>query len=590
MKIDDPQVQKFIQGKMSYDEEVQFREQLSKHPEVADLAETLKRTASLIEEDHQNDEKPYGLELNKISVEKLFDDDEVPKAAWARFFHQYLGKSWRFGVMILAITTGLFIFAFVIVPILRSLQEAPSTKETVFTLEDLEKRSKDSQQSQKNNDGKRNIPTHASSSPSKPMPVDLAEAFSQILDPSPQSISSQAIQVLSDIVKVSSTNGSPESAHVQQLPVSYETEIQSEIRSQIQQSQKWDKSKVQVDAFVNSFFQNKSSNLSSAIQVKSQWKSAPWDNRQILLMLEITAPILKTNDGRPFKDAKILEYTREEHSRKALIEKSFGDKFTPSFIRVEDNFLNKLDAVVEQASELKNAVILLADETLTGEQADYFLLKVSRYPHLDFVFLSLAPYLNEVHLRVRAGLQTQSRGEFYSAASPTQFQRALTAALAKERLIYQDFRWRIEFDKKFVESYQMVGSLKSPIGWEDLTPSNWLQSNDRTVVFFLMQLNPIHPDDVLAEVKASWREKRQQKVQYISVPLAKAQGTHLVSESTFQFASSAIWTGLMLSGQLSWNSEVIKNLLEQSQSQTIEPSLQEEKESFEELLEVLSHI
>jgi hypothetical protein len=58
MKIDDPRVQDYIKGQLNSEEEAALFVEFENYPEVADLAETLKRTQALISEDIQQGTVP----------------------------------------------------------------------------------------------------------------------------------------------------------------------------------------------------------------------------------------------------------------------------------------------------------------------------------------------------------------------------------------------------------------------------------------------------------------------------------------------------------------------------------------------------
>lgn len=574
MKIDDPNVQAYIKGQLSPEEEAEFQEELAEHPEVADLAETLKRTAALMDEDRSNDEKPYGLDLRKATAKKLFDDDEEPEAAWARFFHGIMGKSWRFGVILLSGAFVIFVFAFIVVPFVRSLQAPVDTVKASPEIQELEKAAEKNKQSSggmKN----RNIPTHATQN--KKVNQDMAEAFSKALDPTGQVISAEAVQTLSDLAKVSSTAGPSQSSEgAYQLPTSYETGLQEDLQEQILEQGRWDKKAIQTDAFANSYFHSKSSNQADSIQVSAEWRTAPWDNREILLMLDVQAP--REKQSLNSDQVRMVIVADSADTLEKNVATQLGSNVPVTDIR--EDFSKSMNAELEKATTSKQKFLFLADSNLSVEQADYFLLSTERFPHLDFAFLSMATHVDENHFRIRKKLRLQNVGEFFTAGTPSQLRRSLEASLRSSDQVYRDFRWNVEFDKNFISSSQLVGAVPKQGTWESVTPSHWMMSNDRTVVFFRLRLNEVSPNSKIGTVRASWRQGEATKTQSLSVPLIRADASILIPETTYQFASAVIHVGLMLKGEIPMSKKALSEIGEGLNGLAMEPGLEDQKRSF----------
>ena len=581
MKIDDPNVQAYIKGQLSPEEEAEFREELSEHPEVADLAETLKRTAALMDEDRSNDEKPYGLDLRKATAKKLFDDDEEPEAAWARFFHGIMGKSWRFGVMLLGGSFLIFVFAFFVVPFVRSLQAPVDKVKASPEIQELEKAAEKNKQSSggmKN----RNIPTHATQN--KKVNQDMAEAFSKALDPEGQVISAEAVRTLSDLAKVSSTAGPSQSSEgAYQLPTSYETGLQEDLQQQILQKGQWDKMAVQTDAFANSFFQSRSSNQADTIQVRAEWRTAPWDNREILLMLDVQAP--RGRQRLNSDQVRMVIVADNANALKNSVAAQLGSNLPVR--EIEEDFSESMNAELEEATSKKQKFVFLADSNLTVEKADYYLLSTERFPHLEFAFLSMASHVDENHFKIRKKLRLQNVGEFFPAGTPSQLKRSLEASLRSSDQVYRDFRWNVEFNKNYISKSQLVGAVPRQGAWENVTPSHWMMSNDRTVVFFRLRLNEVSPNSKIGTVRASWRQGETTKTQSLSVPLVRADASILIPETTYQFASAVIHVGLMLKGEIPMSKKALSQMGEELQGLALEPGLEDQKRSFLSLVSTL---
>ncbi len=580
MKIDDPAVQAYIKGEMSPEQEVDFRQELSGHPEVADLVETLKKTAAFIEKDQVTGEKPYGLDLTKKTAQKLFEDDEVPDAAWARFFHKAMGKSWRFGVIILGATFVIFVFAFLVVPFIRSLQDSVESPQSPASLKELKiaaKKNRSSSGSLQN----RSIPTHTTKN--KKVSKDIAEAFTRALDPSALVVSSEAVQALSDLAKVSSTAGSATTPGTYQLPTAFETELQQSVKAKIVADKTWSQQAVQVDAFANSYFQMKSSNVSDQLEVRAEWRTSPWNNKEVLLMLDVQAP--RGDQKLSPKQVKIGLLMESKSSLRASLAQQFGEN--TSTMDLSSNFSERLSQQLEEASLAGQKFVLVADGTLTRDQADFFILAISRFPHLKFSFISLVPNINENHLKVRSGLRLQKTGEYYSAATPSQLLRSLEATLKRSDQVFQDFRWNIEFNKKYISNSRWVGQIETEVQRESIVPSHWLMSNDRTVAFFLLKLNEVSPQSKIGNVRVFWRRKGEPRTQSLERPLIRRNASILMPESTYQFAAAVIHVGLMLKGDLTMNKPSLQSIESLVSRLEIEPRLVGQKTEFLKLVATL---
>lgn len=581
MKIDDPKVQAYIKGDLSHDQEEDFRAELAGHPEVADLAETLKKTAALMAEDRATGQKPYGLDLTKKTAQRLFDDDEEPEAAWARFFHSVMGKSWRFGVFLLGVTLIVFVFAFLVVPFVRSLQAPTEVSEETLQLEELERAAETNRKSSQGSQN-RNIPTHAS----KNIKVNqsMAEAFSRSLDPSSAIVSPEVIQTLSDLTKVSSTGGPSMDSGSYQLPITFEAELQNAVKTRVLENKTWNKKAVQADAFANSYFQRLSSNKTEGVQVFTEWRAAPWDSRQTLLMLDVQAPMSRRETFSPDQIRLVLK-AESGGDIQSTLEKRLQDQ--SPVVNISQNFSEQLSQQLELASKHGQKFILVADGSLTPEQADYFLLSTERFPHLKFAFLSLVPDVDESHFKVRSKLRTQKVGEYYTAATPSQLYRSVRATLQGSEQVFGDFRWSIEFDKEFVSSSELVGQVSSEIQVKDITPTHWLMSNDRTVVFFLLKLREVLPHSHIGTVRASWRQEGKAGTQSLMVPLRRTNASIMVPEATYRFAVAVIQVGLMLKGELPMSSKALQTLRTLVLDLDVEENLRTQKSEFLKLVTTL---
>ena len=124
MKIDDPRVQEYIKGQLTSEEEAALLVELEAYPEVADLAETLKRAQALIDED-----------INQGTVPELAKTTAQPKGL-ERTFKPMLGKNWRFELAILSGGVTVLLLILVGIPLIKSLQDRTSQQNQNNQFED----------------------------------------------------------------------------------------------------------------------------------------------------------------------------------------------------------------------------------------------------------------------------------------------------------------------------------------------------------------------------------------------------------------------------------------------------------------------
>ncbi|MCB0408405.1 MAG: hypothetical protein KDD34_09390, partial [Bdellovibrionales bacterium] len=387
MRIDDPEVQAYISGHLSSDEEREFRKKLSQFPEVADLAETLKRTSShFLQEEPKESQGPISSSFPGFEKAKeIFDDETIPEEGLPRFFHSIMGRSWRFGVFVLSVTVFALLVLFVFIPMVRKFDSAVQSQgENGF-----EQALKASKKAEKRGflQEKNQIATHGRVvSKSMASINQVSEAFQDALDPARGMMSSQAAQVLSEYAKVSTSGStSVESSGQISLPIQYETKIAKEITRSLIENKNPTSFTVSADDFVNGFFENASASDAS-LQVRWNWGTALWDSETILLMVEVL-----TSQKASSQISSPVSIFSFENKAKKKIEGVLDDVKEYNNLRIKSlsgDFYENINSIFSHSENFKEPLNIIWENSPTDQEAEYLMKKIESVPRLKINILS----------------------------------------------------------------------------------------------------------------------------------------------------------------------------------------------------------
>jgi hypothetical protein len=281
MKIDDPRVQDYIKGQLNSEEEAALFVEFENYPEVADLAETLKRTQALISEDIQQGTVPeIARQSSKASgLEKTFEP--------------MLGKNWRVELALLSGGLAVLLLILIGVPLIK----------------DLQKRAKDDASANQFGESLESEAKGFSGSSAKV--IHEAQSESQIKGYSgpDQRLDYEALIVGADrafvrdaeshFVKLTKQMSTmPAKAKQLVLPVQVDVDLGYEMRQSLKSGQILEPKSVGPIELMNSFEPSASNSIGREVRLTASVETAPWDPELnvMSLSLEVNPDLRKANE------------------------------------------------------------------------------------------------------------------------------------------------------------------------------------------------------------------------------------------------------------------------------------------------------
>lgn len=592
MKIDDPQVQKYISGQMSDEEERSFRGKLADHPEVADLAETLKRTARLIHEDKKSGETPYGLNLSEAvsnpqpkSKPPGAEDEEVPRSGLAFYSYKLMGNSWRFGITILSVTLATLFLLLVVVPFIRSASQVQNGDDFTTEFQKLVEQQKKNEEKGFISES-RNIPTHGSGdtgAKARAQDLNLAAALDYLLDPSKKMLSAEVIEQISDLGKIGlNTNSDSLSAS---LPLAYETKLTDAVFGKIKRRESLDAKSIQPEVWINRLVGNSGESGATEPQITYLLADAPWSPAEKILFVQVLAPSL---DLQPYYQ-DIWFSASDTSIGAATYQAAFPEKKI-QFHQMESPFAESLDSAITRALKSNTPLIVLLQSDLNASEVQYLRQKLEQLPKLELRLIWGSALFSESARQMRSFFASSvNRGFIVHAPTPSLTQKAIQQALTQAPRFWTDARLTWSANKTFWTSSQVIGS-------GDLTNSQntsgpgWFVAGDH--VLTAIRLRPKTPGPAqkssgLGSLNFQYRRLSNPSAQIIKLEVESSHTSQTLTKEQVQFASLVLWLGLGLKNEIEVSPDWLQKILEQSQTLKLPSEFSTSQQEFTSLLEAL---
>lgn len=560
MKIDDPDVEAYIKGELSFEKEESFREKLQGFPEVADLAETLKAAAARM--DSKDESEPIA-EMDSTSEnlsqppteslrERLFDDSEIPEKGLPLFFHGIMGKSWRFGVVTLGVTSTALIILFVVIPFVRSLNQMSNSN----SLSEFEKQVK-KLEAKKNlkyiQEKSSKVDSSFRAAGSNKEMQDISEIFKTMLAAPLSSISSEDASVITEYVKAQSGFEPRKSNETSfSLPLKFETKLASEITVSIQDGKRVDPLWVDPESFLNSFIDSGAS--SHQVSVKAHWETSPWDKSVILLVTEVA---LGTSEQNPLVDKiHFILVDLSLESFRSILKQSPPLKPELEF-HINEDFKKNVDEALKQLDPKGDRVVFVSEGGLSSIEAQYLNKAMSLRKHVSHSFLALNPWLTEAQKAVRSQIESMQKNQsrqrplFFQASSPALLQASLRVISGVATRFLEKVSLKLHTNTSVVTRVESFSRGIGPVSGE--TSPVWMASGERVQSLLALKLKNQSDSLVnLGVLNLNYQLPGEMSFHKLEIELDPAQirPEFRLSPENYQFASHVTWLGLQLRGDL----------------------------------------
>ncbi|MEO0335942.1 MAG: hypothetical protein AAF202_06100 [Pseudomonadota bacterium] len=520
MKIDDPRVQDYIKGQLNSDEEAALFDELKNYPEVADLAETLKRTQSLIQED-----------IESGTVPETAKSSSSPTGL-QKTFEPMMGKNWRVELALLSGGVAVLLVILIGVPLVRTLEKRAQSDASGNKFNQSI-----SEESDSGFTGKGAQVVHEAQGRSQAQGFSSAEQlvdFEAALIEEPGRELREASSHFVELTKNMSAAAVSDKNKIA-LPVQLDVDLGYEMREQIAKKKLLPKEKVGPQELVNSFEPSAAADFNEPVRLTLTGTSAPWKDSKSLVSatLEVN-PNLRVSEEKVSRAIVFLGASSQLVSKFSL---DSGKAIYSGLQEASSSLTSK------SRGEPLHLIVFLWRALSSGES-----LLLSRWVKKEGLRLSIVDTTAAQRERIRKEVGPEKDRVYLSAPTPVLVKKAYYNYQAGKGDPIQDVSLLLKPDESQGSGWfgpLASGSYES----RDLPRHNWLFAGER--VSSVIEFDPKSMGQGDSPVVAAVVEYRKN---HDSPKQGEVQETITASE----FESNSVSIGHVQLVSLSWLGRILQ--------------------------------